>query len=576
MNRITQIEQLLAQSASEVVVRKTALESWGMSPRKFERALRKAKNRYARRGCAMDIIAELMITYDAVGHRLHLMAMEKDEAKKNASFHNTLRLHHQQRVAILKDIDHFRTAEDRNTFKDSERDAAREKELDHYKHVHFNSMDCEVRTGQYYDSDVGMTRNAFELNPTLLAQRDAARMRILPKSPREDSILAELLDAKLEPCDHFDPSTIDGTERPTDLGTLDPYEFSDFKYRKYSAGKEEIYRMARTIWLERLKHYNDTWCAAEKDITGVMDLFGIKLHVLHDSVGIPEPIKRALAGDVEAIADLKASVQAFRRGEIKRRKVDLPSPILKRQLDLNGDMYPLHRVEQVAREFYEKKDAAQKEALATQGYIPDELLAHPQFNIDVTKTGYRRDELLDTTLPKMPWDNAPPDDALSPRPFRPGAGASETPTPDTEHNNTPPSTLLKTATTITTALLLAFTLCWTMFTLTVGIHHLTQYMTHVTQTEGVPTDHEEGIDHPIATLSPRPVGPGAGTSECPLPPATAAYDTPLSLLLPAHAETTVTPLTHAMPPRDPAPSGRGLNSQRVFFLLFSSLFSNTS
>ncbi|HQR41428.1 MAG TPA: hypothetical protein PLX97_02065 [Gemmatales bacterium] len=479
MNRVLQIEQLLAQAASEVVIRKTALDTWHMPPRMFERDLRRAKHRYARRACHLDIIAELMISYEVTCHRIHVMAMEKDESKKNASFHNAMRHLILQRISILKDIAHFRDAEDRNAFKDKERTADREKELDRYKHVHFTSMDSELRTGRYYDAEVGVTRNSFELNPNLIAERDAARMRILPKSPREDAILAEFLDTIVEPRDHFDPDKVDDTKRPTDIGTLNPYEFSDFHGCKYSRNNEPLYHMARKIWLERLKHYNDTWCAAEKHITGVMDLFGIKLHVLHDSVGIPEPIKRALAGDTEAIADLKASVQAFRRGEVKPRKVNLPHPMPKPVLDLNADMLPLHEVERVAREFYEKKEAAQKEALARHGYIPDELLAHPQFNIDVTRTGYHPDEQVDTTLPKMPWDAAPTPPGNDP--VRPGAGSCEDSTSNPgsrgqRTNDTPPSTLLQTVTTITTALLLAFTLCWTMFALTVGIHHLPSIM----------------------------------------------------------------------------------------------------
>jgi hypothetical protein len=158
--------------------------------------------------------------------------------------------------------------------------------------------------GYFYDTRYGLAQAGIDLLSEDLAIRDVVRMRMLPKSPYEDYMLAKLFGCLSEAEKQMDPETLSKEEVETDLQTwcadLDA-EPGSTQYREYE-------QLAKKIFLKRLNTYNDIWERAEKHVDGLMAIHGIKPRTTRPFVGIPPVVKKAADGDQEAIKELKALV----------------------------------------------------------------------------------------------------------------------------------------------------------------------------------------------------------------------------------------------------------------------------
>ncbi|MBL8820944.1 MAG: hypothetical protein JNJ77_00015, partial [Planctomycetia bacterium] len=178
-----------------------------------------------------------------------------------------------------------------------------------WNHVLYASSEMKIRNGYYYDPRRGVAQPALDLPMEQVAERDIIRMRFMPKSPREDAIIADaLLEVENEEAE-ADAwyEKVNNMEVPTDARKFDPV-FNESPGMQHARNRGYV-TTAKKIFLERLKHYNEVWQKAEEKVEGLMEAIGIKIGFCHESVGLPRSVQRAAEGDAEAIKALKSAVK---------------------------------------------------------------------------------------------------------------------------------------------------------------------------------------------------------------------------------------------------------------------------
>jgi hypothetical protein len=276
----------------------------------------------------LDILAHQMLQLHHMQNIGDAMARRLKEDDLPASFYNAYRHVVKDTSALLLQLDEQRIKENRKTFVSPENQALKDQEKQEYNHVHFAQMDRYTRKGYYYDPRHGIMIQSQDLPPEQLAEREIMRMRLLPKSPREDAILADaLLDLEKDEADYH---KINNIETPTDIRDFDPESIE--KRHLISDPYQEACLLARRIFIERLQNYNTIWQKAAEKVDGLLEAVGIKIGFRHESVGLPKCVQRAAEGDVEAIKELRAAVAEIQASKTKPKTAEEKQEQLKKVL----------------------------------------------------------------------------------------------------------------------------------------------------------------------------------------------------------------------------------------------------
>lgn len=276
----------------------------------------------------LDILAHQMLQLHHMHNIGDAMARRLKEDDLPASFYNAYRHVVKDTSMLLLQLDEQRTKENRKTFLSPENQAVKDKEQQEYNHVNFAQMDRYTRKGYYYDPRHGIMIQSLDLPPEQVAEREIMRIRMLPKSPREDAIIADAM-FELEK-DEADYHKINNIETPTDIRDLDPDAVENRSLR--SDRYKEACLIARRVFLERLQNYNTIWQKAAEKVDGLLEAVGIKIGFRHESVGLPKCVQRAADGDVEAIKELRAAVAEINASQTKPKTFEEKEEELKKVL----------------------------------------------------------------------------------------------------------------------------------------------------------------------------------------------------------------------------------------------------
>lgn len=313
-------------------VEKTATRNWNLSEQESAKLLRKAKRRLARDACRLDILGELMMSYNRQQATIDCMCRDLKKEGQPAHFFNTYRNVIRDSLQTLDKIDIQRKADNRNVFKTDEDKRAQDVENKRQSDIYFSSLEQNTRCGYFVNTTYGVCEQGIDLRPEQLAMRDFMRLRMMPKSPREDAIFADLFDAivkdEAKEQKELQLEQINDQEVESDIRRMNPDEFSErFEGGKTSGSYKPLSAMVRRLYLERLRNYSEIWANAEQNINGIMDVFGIKPGFRHDSFGLPPLVQLAAQGDKQAIATLKEELAQHKKvkvkeeGKVKEEKV---------------------------------------------------------------------------------------------------------------------------------------------------------------------------------------------------------------------------------------------------------------
>jgi hypothetical protein len=190
--------------------------------------------------------------------------------------------------------------------------------------------------GYSYVPAVDMLQPGIDLNREEAAARDIFRMRMMPKSPREDAILLEIagLNEAIREQDRLHPNELSDKKIYPNFRHFNPADYVDDEDAKHAGTGHyrDDAHFNRVIKAERIRNYNDVWQEANELIDGIMDAFDIRLGFVHECIGIPDKVQKALNGDEAAIAILKEEVAKIKkeraervtRGEKERNNPNLP------------------------------------------------------------------------------------------------------------------------------------------------------------------------------------------------------------------------------------------------------------
>ncbi len=146
-----------------------------------------------------------------------------------------------------------------------------------YREIQYRNTESCRDQGYFYDTRHGIVQPGNNILSWEVAVRDIIRMRMLPKSPHEDYIIAQMLDALTEEEKKYNPEHLSKDTVETDLHTWDPKRFAVPGMTKY---KEESLLAAK----------------------------GLKPGMHFPYIGVPPVIRKAAEGDPEAIAEVKIAI----------------------------------------------------------------------------------------------------------------------------------------------------------------------------------------------------------------------------------------------------------------------------
>ena len=215
---------MLTAGLSPQTVHTTATDKWGLSSTEANKLYKKAMRKLALEATAIDSLGELMLTYRCQQHLLDQMARQQDRDDLPASFFNTQRHLLNDCRNTMVSIDTTRKEASRDKSKSPEKSKERAKELRDYAEITFRHTEANRAQGYFYDSRHGIVQPGNNILSWETAVRDIIRMRMLPKSPHEDYIIAEMLDALTEEEKKYNPDHLSKNTVETDLHYLEPQE----------------------------------------------------------------------------------------------------------------------------------------------------------------------------------------------------------------------------------------------------------------------------------------------------------------------------------------------------------------
>ncbi|HQR09378.1 MAG TPA: hypothetical protein PLN21_21330 [Gemmatales bacterium] len=300
-SRHEQIRRMRRTGLSSQTIYTTATQLWDLPPSEARKEQRKALSHLVMEATSFDILGELMLKYRQQEHTLDIMSRELRKDDLKASFFNTHRKLLKDSCNTLLVMHEMRDKTGRNHCIPIEEKAKRKKEQLEMADLHMRDAERMRQSGYFWDPRYGIMQPHCNLTSLTLAIRDVIRMRMLPKSPYEDYMIAQALDALTEEEKKLDPETLCKEERLTELQTWGALKdakpgMTDYKHLSI---------LTQRFFLERAKEYNRVWAQAESHVDGLMAAKGIKPHPDAHPVGIPPLVKRAAEGDEEAIRELK-------------------------------------------------------------------------------------------------------------------------------------------------------------------------------------------------------------------------------------------------------------------------------
>ncbi len=292
---------------------------------------------FAKRGESLDPIAWIMKRMANRETVIEKMMRMLNNEEVPASHFGILRHLFNDSDKAIKELCIVRDNLGRNEYqKEQDREAIRA-EAARQADSHFALQKLYERQGYGYVPGIDMLQPGIDLNREEAAARDIFRMRMMPKSPREDAILLEIagLNKTIREQDKLHPNELSDKKIHPGFRWFNPKEYvddEDIQYAGTGHYRDDAH-FNRVIKAERIQNYNNVWQEANELIDGIMDAFDIRLGFVHESIGIPDKVQRALNGDETAIQILKEEVAKIKkeradrvaRGEKERPNPDLPS-----------------------------------------------------------------------------------------------------------------------------------------------------------------------------------------------------------------------------------------------------------
>ena len=307
-NHFDQGRRFRTSGLSLETFRTTATQLWDMSSKDTERANRKIMTRFALDATTCDILGELMLKFRQQEEQIDSMSRQLKRDDLPASFYNTRRLLLSDATKTLMLLSDLREKEGRYRVETPETKVEKQEEYDRQVDIHQRATEAHRISGYFYDTRHGLLQPGNDLLGFDLAVRDIVRMRMLPKSPYEDHMIAKMFDALLDKEKGIDPESLSKEEHETDLERWTPEVFAGPGISKYEAYD----KVAQAIFLERIQEYNRVWEEAEKHVDGLMAAKGIKPTVRHPFVGLPPVVRLAAKGDPDAINELQTIINNTR------------------------------------------------------------------------------------------------------------------------------------------------------------------------------------------------------------------------------------------------------------------------
>ena len=415
----------------------TATKLWDYSPKEAKGLNRRLMRDYALEGTAIDILGELQLKYRQQDHLIDAMARDLKKEGQTASFYNVYRLALSDSRTSLLSIAKHREETGRNCFRTPEQQRAEKKEREERLANIHQACERNRDVGAFVHSGHDCEQAGIDLLGQDCAVRDIIRMRMLPKSPKEDWLLAELFDCLTEDEKKIDVTKLSDKEAATDLNQWMPAKHAAPGNTKYNAYQS----IAKAVYLERLKHYNEVWKKAEEKVEARMKELGLTPRIVKPFVGLPDIIKRTSEGDEKALDELT---------ELLRHAADLER--------LSTEGYPGQRPDcfhdHTSPDYLwnqERAKAFADQEMAKQAHREGEAPAEPSVDAGAK--------------PLVP----------EPQPASVEASARRAPTED----NDPYLRDFGPATKIIIALFLTFTMAWTCVSLVIGQNNLQTHFAHL-------------------------------------------------------------------------------------------------
>ncbi len=262
-HRRSQIRSWLLQASSEEQILITLVKDHDLTRKQARRELMIVKRNLGRDATHLDILGELMVNYHQRAIQLSQATRKIAEGNQPASLHNTV--HHllvAQKNTIL-DIAKQRDLEKRNQFKpNDDPELAKDIRIEQAAN-NFAEQEIMARTGRFYSHAARCWTIQDCLPPEDIAVRDILRMRFLPKSPYEEFILAEEYDAVLK--EEADVNKEHLLNYPLEGDWYD-YENNIHQVLEDIGDRDAYQRLARRVFIERLRYFNETRETAERKI----------------------------------------------------------------------------------------------------------------------------------------------------------------------------------------------------------------------------------------------------------------------------------------------------------------------
>ena len=268
----------------------------------------------------IDVLAHQMLQIHRMNSIGDSMARRLKEDDLPASFYNAYRHVVKDTSTMLLTLDEQRIKENRKTFVSPEDEQAKLAEAQRWNHVQFAMSEREFQKGYFYEPRYGVVQPALDLKAEQVIERDIIRMRLLPKSPREDAIIADaLLELEKEEAENKAwYEKVNNIEVPSGVREFDPNAYEE-SLEHINPRHNGYHSTAKRIYLERLQHYNSIWQKAEEKVEGLLEAVGIKIGFRHESVGLPKCVQKAAEGDADAISELKSAVAEMQANQSKKK-----------------------------------------------------------------------------------------------------------------------------------------------------------------------------------------------------------------------------------------------------------------
>lgn len=310
-SRLDSAERYRFSCMSPQTVKTTAVHSWKMMRQDYRKLDKKLKVQLALEATSMDSLAEMMLVFHQKQHVLDSMARVSGRDDLPASFYNTQRLVLNDCQASIVAIHELREKTGRDRSKPPEKRAERRAEARRVADINFECQESQRVQGCFYDNRHGVKVMGEELLAADAAVRDIIRMRMLPKSPYEDHMIAQMLGALSDEEKKLDPEKLSKEERENDLHRWNPEVDAEPGMSK----TEEYTKLAKEIFLARIQEYNETWRKAEEHVDGLLAAKGLRPGMHFPYIGLPPVVKKAAQGDPEAIAEIKEAIVPRDKGE---------------------------------------------------------------------------------------------------------------------------------------------------------------------------------------------------------------------------------------------------------------------